>query len=731
MVVGLANGATAAPGAPPGAEVERRIDALLARMTIEEKVGQLQQVDGFPDTGRPREEHFDLARRGLIGSLMNVRGAGSTNGLQRVAVEESRLKIPLLYGFDVIHGYRTIFPIPLGLASSWDPAAVERASAVGAAEASASGVRWTFAPMLAVARDPKWGRIAESSGEDPYLASAMARASVRGFQGADYSDPTRLLACAKHWVAYSAAEGGRDYNAADLSERTLRSVYFPPFKAALDAGAGTVMSSLNAVNDVPATASPFLLTQVLRREWKFDGLVISDYKAVEQLIAHGVASDPADAARQAIAAGIDMEEMSRLFGQHLPKLVADGKLPVGTVDEAVRRVLRVKSRAGLFDQPYVDEGRERTSLLTPENLAAAREVAGRSLVLLKNEGPVLPLRGQSRSIALIGPLADERQSLLGHWLSDGRAADVVSVLAALREKVATLPGAKVSHAKGCEVEGGTTGGFAEAVRIASEADVAVLVVGESSEMSGEASSRSSIGLPGHQLDLVKAVHATGKPTVVVLMNGRPLAIPWVADHVPAILEAWLGGTQAGPAIVDALFGDVNPGGKLPATFPRAVGQVPLYYNHANTGRPATGSRYTSKYIDVPVGPQFPFGHGLSYTRFRLKDLSLDARRITPGGRVTASVVVENFGDRPGDEVVQLYLRDEVASVTRPVKELCGFERVTLRPGEAKAVRFPIGPGQLGLYDRRMQYVVEPGEFQITAGTSSEGGLEATFEVGDR
>ena len=730
LLVALAGIATpAALGAPPGPEVERRIDALLARMTIEEKVGQLQQVDGFPDTGRPREGHFDLARRGLIGSLMNVRGAGSTNGLQRVAVEESRLKIPLLYGFDVIHGYRTIFPIPLGLASSWDPAAVERASAVGAAEASASGVRWTFAPMLAVARDPRWGRIAESSGEDPYLASAMARASVRGFQGADYADPTRLLACAKHWVAYSAAEGGRDYNAADLSERTLRSVYFPPFKAALDAGAGTIMSSLNAVNDVPATANPFLLTEILRSEWKFDGLVISDYKAVEQLITHGVAADPADAARQAIAAGIDMEEMSRLFGQHLPKLVADGKLPVGTIDEAVRRVLRVKFRAGLFDRPYVDEGREHTSLLTPENLAAAREVAGRSLVLLKNEGPVLPLRGQPRSIALIGPLADERQSLLGHWLSDGRAADVASVLAALREKVAARPGAtKVSHTKGCEVEGGTTGGFAEAVRIASEADVAVLVVGESSEMSGEASSRSSIGLPGHQLDLVKAVHATGKPTVVVLMNGRPLAIPWIADNVPAILEAWLGGTRAGHAVVDALFGDVNPGGKLPATFPRSVGQVPLYYDHANTGRPASHFRYTSKYIDVAASPQFPFGHGLSYTQFRLKGLSLDARRIPPGGRVSASVVVENVGERAGDEVVQLYLRDLVASVTRPVKELRGFERVSLRPGESKAVRFTLGPEEFGLYDRGMKFVVEPGTFRVTAGTSSVGGLEATFDV---
>ncbi len=723
---------SASLGAPPGPEVERRIDALLARMTIEEKVGQLQQVDGFPDTGRPRQEHFDLARRGLIGSLMNVRGAGSTNGLQRVAVEESRLKIPLLYGFDVIHGYRTIFPIPLGLASSWDPAAVERASAVGAAEASASGVRWTFAPMLAVARDPRWGRISESSGEDPYLASAMARASVRGFQGTNDADPTRLVACAKHWVAYSAAEGGRDYNAADLSERTLRSVYFPPFKAALDAGAATVMSSLNAVNDVPATANPFLLTDVLRREWKFDGLVISDYKAVEQLIAHGVAADPADAARQSIAAGIDMEEMSRLFGQHLPKLVADGKLPVATIDEAVRRVLRVKSRAGLFERPYVDQGREGKEIFTAENLAAAREVAGRCLVLLKNEGPVLPLGNRPRTIALIGPLADDRQSPMGHWLSDGRAGDVVSVLAALRSKAANQPGAtKVAYAKGCEVEGGTTEGFAEAVGIAREADVAVLVLGESSEMSGEASSRSSIGLPGHQLGLVQAVHATGKPTVVVLMNGRPLAIPWVADHVPAILEAWLGGTQSGPAIVDALFGDVNPGGKLPATFPRAVGQVPLYYNHANTGRPATHFRYTSKYIDIPIGPQFPFGHGLSYTRFHLKELSLDARQIPPGGRVTASVVVENLGDRAGDEVVQLYLRDEVASVTRPVRELCGFERVTLRPGEAKTVRFSIGPEELGLYDRQMRFVVEPGGFRVTAGTSSVGGLETTFEVVER
>jgi beta-glucosidase len=727
-VLAVAVRPSAARPAPPGGDVERRIAELLARMTIEEKVGQLQQLDGDPNTGRPRDEHRDLVRRGLVGAFLNVRGARNVNEIQRIAVEQSRLKIPVLLGFDVIHGYRTVFPIPLGEASSWDPAAAERSARVAAAEASAAGVKWTFAPMVDIARDPRWGRIAEGAGEDPYLGSAMARARVRGFQGDDPADPDRVLACAKHWVAYGAAEAGRDYNAADLSERTLRSVYFPPFRAALEAGAGTIMSSFNTINGLPASANPFTLTEVLRGEWKFDGFVVSDYEAIKDLVAHGVAADGAEAARLALAAGVDMEMVSRLFGEHLPRLVEQGQLPRATLDEAVRRVLRIKFRLGLFERPYADEAHERTALASRENQAAAREIAGRSMVLLKNERGVLPLGGEIRSIAVVGPLADDREATLGPWHGDGKAEDVVTLLAGIKAKVAGRPGVKVAYARGCAIEGGSTDGLAEAVQMARGANLAIVAVGESAEMSGEAASRSALDLPGHQLDLVKAVHATGTPTVVVLMNGRPLTIGWVAAHVPAILEAWLAGTRAGDAIADVLFGDLNPGGKLPVTFPRVVGQVPLYYNHLNTGRPSSDAKYTSKYIDVPVGPLFAFGHGLSYTRFQLSGLRLSDRQIPADGRLDVRVDVANVGERAGDEVVQLYIRDVAASVARPVQELRGFERVSLRPGEKKTVRFTLTPQELGFYDHRMRFVVELGEFRVTAGTSSVGGLEDWFEV---
>ncbi|HMF38572.1 MAG TPA: beta-glucosidase BglX, partial [Isosphaeraceae bacterium] len=666
----------AAGPAPPGPEIERRVDGLLARMTLQEKVGQLQQLDSVPNVWRVRDEHRDLIPRGLVGSFLNVRGARNINEAQRMAVERSRLKIPLLFGFDVIHGYRTIFPIPLGEASSWDPAAAERSSQIAAAEAAATGLKWTFAPMVDIARDPRWGRISEGSGEDPYLGAVIAKARVRGFQGDDPSAADRVLACAKHWVAYGAAEGGRDYNSADLSEQTLRTIYFPPFRAALEAGAESVMSSFNTINGLPGSANPFTLTQVLRKEWHFAGLVVSDYESVKELLAHGVAMDDADAARQALMAGIDMEMVSRLFGNHLPRLVEQGLIPRSVLDEAVRRVLRIKFRLGLFERPYADEAREANVVGAREHRAAAREIAGRSMVLLKNDQGVLPLKPQIRSIALLGPLADDRDAALNHWRGDGRVADVVTLLAGIQARAAGRPGMTVAHARGCENEGGSTDGFAEAVRLARQAQLAIVAVGEASPMSGEAASRSSLDLPGHQLDLVKAVHATGTPTVVVLFNGRPLTIGWVADHVPAILEAWLPGTEGGNAIADVLFGNVNPGAKLPVTFPRVVGQVPLYYNHLNTGRPPQAdNRYTSKYLDVPSEPLFAFGHGLSYTRFQLSDLKLSRRDIPPDGRIVVSVDVRNIGDRPGDEVVQLYIRDLVASVVRPVKELAGFERV--------------------------------------------------------
>ncbi len=718
----------ALPAAAQGSRtnVERRINALLARMTLEEKIGQLQQLDGEAN-GNYRSEHLELARRGSLGSTLNVRGADRSNELQRMAVEQSRLKIPLLFGFDVIHGYRTIFPIPLGEASSWDPLAVERAAAVAAREARASGVHWTFAPMVDIARDARWGRIAEGSGEDPYLGAALARARVRGFQGADYSAQDKVIACAKHWAAYGAAEAGRDYNTTDMSESSLREIYFPPFKAALDAGAATFMSAFNDLNGVPATANPFIMTQVLRNEWKFDGFVVSDYTAIEELLKHGVAADGSEAARLALNAGVEMEMVSRLYNKHLSQLIKEGKVSPAVLNEAVRRILRIKFRLGLFERPYADAARERSALANPEHVNAAREIAARSMVLLKNERDTLPLSKSLKTIAVIGPLADSQKDMLGSWSGDGLATDAVTLLAGIKAKVG--PQVKIAYAKGCEINDDSTVGLAEAVAAARRSDVAVVAIGESAEMSGEAASRSSLDLPGRQLDLVKAIQATGKPVVVVLMNGRPLSINWVAENVPAILETWFAGTQGGNAIADVLFGDVNPGGKLPITFPRNAGQCPIYYNHKNTGRPPdANNKYTSKYLDVPWTPLFPFGYGLSYTKFRLTNLQLSAQSINAGRRLTASVEVENTGRRTGDEVVQLYIRDVASSMTRPVKELKGFERITLSPAQKRRVTFTLGPEHLGFYNRDMRFMVEPGEFKIFIGPNSQEGLEGSFSV---
>jgi beta-glucosidase len=710
-------------------DFEKEISALLARMTLAEKLGQLQQLDG-ESNGNFRAEHLELIRKGLLGSTLNVRGAQKTNQLQRVAMEESRLKIPVLFGFDTIHGYRTIFPIPLGEASSWDPSLAERSASIAAKESYATGLRWTFAPMVDIARDPRWGRISEGSGEDPFLGAAFARARVLGFQGEDYSAPGKILACAKHWVAYGAAEAGRDYNTTDMSEYTLRSVYFPPFKAAVDAGVGTLMSAFNDLNGVPASANPFTLTKVLRGEWKFDGFVVSDYTAVTELKNHGLAANDADAAQAALNAGVDMEMVGRLFNQNGAELLKEGKLSQATIDQAVTRILRIKFRLGLFEHPYVDETREASSLLTAENRAAAREIAGRSMVLLKNDHETLPLSKSIRSLAVIGPLADNPRAPLDWWSGDGRDEDTVTPLAGIRAKVSSQT--KVSYAKGCEIEGGTTDGIAAAVSAATQSDLAIVFVGEAKEMVGEAASRSSLDLPGYQMDLVKAIQATGKPTVVVLVNGRPLTIGWIAENVPAILEAWMGGTESGNAIADILFGDVNPGAKLPVTFPRVVGQVPIYYNHMNTGRPPeVNTRYTSKYQDIPWTPLFPFGYGLSYTQFKLSNLRLSAQQIRADGRMTVSVDVENTGQRAGDEVVQLYIRDIASSVTRPVRELKGFQRITLKQGEKKRVEFILSPEQLGFYNRENRFVVEPGDFKVFVGTSSEGGLESGFTVAEK
>lgn len=743
-----------AAAAPDPAE-ERRIDALLQQMTLEEKLGQLQMLGGDA-SGAYGGELPELARQGRLGSTLNVRGAGAVNALQKAAVEESRLKIPILFAFDVIHGYRTLFPIPLGEAAAFDPQAAEESAAIAAREAAATGLKWTFAPMVDIARDARWGRVAEGAGEDPFLGVALAKARVRGFQGADPSRPDRVMACAKHWVAYGAAEAGRDYNTVDISERTLREVYFPPFRAAVEAGAGSFMSAFNDLNGVPTSGNPFTLTQVLRGEWGFDGLVVSDYESVRELLNHRQAADEAEAARLGLGSGVDVEMVSRLYNQHLPAMVKDGRFDMATIDEAVRRVLRWKIRLGLFENPYTDESLEAKTLLAAPHRAAARRIAARSLVLLKNDRGVLPLDPKA-TVAVVGPLADDPKAVLGSWAGDGRPEDAVSLLQGLRNR-----GVRVLHAKGVALDGpGVTGNyddrpvdaslaggtnvaqsggidparlattpvaagaFEQAVAAARQADVVLVVVGETAEMSGEAASRTSLDLPGRQMELVKAIHATGKPYAVVLMNGRPLTIPWIAENSPAILETWFAGTEAGNAIADVLFGDVNPGGKLPITFPRHVGQVPLYYAHKTTGRPPTREKYTSKYLDVPVTPQYPFGHGLSYTRFELSDLQLSA---PANGRLTASVTVKNVGPRAGDEVVQLYVQDVASSVTRPVKELRGFERVTLKPGEQRRLQFPLGPEDLGFLDADMRFTVEPGAFRVWAATSSEGGLEARFDL---
>jgi beta-glucosidase len=582
--------------------------------------------------------------------------------------------------------------------------------------------------MVDIARDPRWGRIAEGSGEDPYLGSAMAAARVRGFQGADPRAPDAVLATVKHFAAYGGAEGGRDYNTVDLSERTLREVYLPPYKAALDAGAGSVMTSFNEIGGVPSTANPWLMTSLLRREWGFRGFVVSDWTAVAELLNHGVAGSRAEAGKLALEAGVDMDMVSRIYVDDLPALVRAGRIPMAVVNEAVRRVLRGKAALGLFDDPYhgTTVEREHAVLLAPEHRQLARRVAEESIVLLKNDGSLLPLGPRVRTIAVIGPLADDKVSALGSWPGRGDPRDAVTPLEGIKARAGSVG---VLYAKGCGITDTATAGFADAVAAAKQADVAVLVLGEAGDMSGEAASRADIDLPGVQPRLLEAIHATGTPVVLVIMNGRPLTIPWAAEHVPAIVESWFLGVETGPALAAVLFGDVSPSGKLPATFPRTVGQIPLYYNHKNTGRPTGVDKYTSKYIDLPVTPLFPFGHGLSYTTFGYTDLRLGAPRLTPTGTQRVSITVTNTGTREGAEVVQLYVHDEVASVTRPVRALAGFRRVSLKPGEARTVDFQLTSKELGFYNRDMKFVVEPGKFRVFVGGSSVGGLEAEFEVG--
>jgi beta-glucosidase len=705
------------------------VDSILARMTLEEKAGQLNMSPGQSSNTGPiappgGEEQI---RRGEIGSFLGVWGSQTTRDLQRVAVEESRLHIPLLFSFDVIHGMRTIFPVPLAEASSWDPAMAAEAARIAAREGAAAGLQWTFAPMVDIARDPRWGRIVEGSGEDPYLGSALSAARVRAFQGADPADSLTLAATLKHFAAYGGAEAGRDYNTVDISERTLRDVYLPPFHAGVCAGAISLMPSFNEIAGVPSHANRHLLTDILRGEWGFGGVVVSDYTGVMELLHHGVAADSAQAAELALHAGVDVDMVSRIYLDFLPDLVRQGRVPRSELDEAVRRVLRMKYELGLFADPYrySDVARERALTLTPANRAAARRMADESMVLLKNQG-VLPLdRGRIHTLAVIGALADDSLSSLGSWSGAGRAEDVVTVLAGLRRAVA--PGTRVLYEKGAEVMGSDSSGFGAAVAAARQADAVVLVIGETAAMSGEATSRATIDLPGVQRQLARAVFATGKPVVTVLMNGRPLAIDWLSQSAPAILESWFLGVETGNAVADVLFGDVNPSGKLPVTFPRVTGQVPIYYDHKNTGRPPRAEEhYTSKYLDVPWTPLYPFGYGLSYTTFSYGAPRLSATTMGPDDTLRVSVDVTNTGAREGTEVAQLYLRDEVGSVTRPVAELRGFRRVTLRPGETQTVTFALDRDDLAFHDLEMNRVAEPGYFSVYTGGSSAQVTAARF-----
>lgn len=732
--------------------VEARLEHLLAQMTLPEKVGQLVQKSpfGFVDwdavtkkqaQAEARREPFSYdevvspefaahIREGRTGTIM-CDDPHLVNFLQRLAVD-SRLHIPLLVAADVIHGYRTIFPIPLAQACTWNPKLVEQAERIAAVEASSRGINWIFSPMVDIARDPRWGRIAEGSGEDPFLGRSLARAKVRGLQSADLETGRRVASCPKHYVAYGAAEGGRDYNTTDLSERTLRDVYLPPFKESFEAGAGSTMSAFNDIGGSPASANAFTLRTILREEWGWPGVVISDFNAIGELLHHGVAADMKDAARLAILAGVDIDMESGAYADHLAELVEEGTVPLSVVDEAVRRVLRLKVSLGLFEAPFTDEALSGRMILRGDFRAHALEVARQSMVLLKNESNLLPLQPGKVRLALVGPLADNRSDLLGAWASAGRAEDAETLLEGIRRY---LPETDIAYAPGCSLDGAAAEDFSAAAAATQNADVILLAVGEGTAMSGEAHSRAHLGLPGRQQELVDALAATGKPIVVILLTGRPLVVPRLVEQAGALLVAWHGGICSGQAAADLLFGAANPSGKLAVSWPRAEGQIPVYYAHKNTGRPAEGDGtlqfhepFRSTYLDEANSPAFRFGFGLSYTRFEYTDLEVETPIVSRDGMLVVSAAVRNVGPRAGTEIVQLYVRDVVASVTRPVKELKGFRRVLLQLGESQRVRFEVPVCKLGFSGPEMRYLVEPGSFQVWIGPDSGRGLAGTFEV---
>lgn len=726
------------------------ITELMGKMTLEEKLGQLNlPASGDITTGTASSSNIaEKIKEGKVGGLFNIKSAEKIRDVQKIAMEQSRLKIPLIFGMDVIHGYQTMFPIPLGMSCSWDMQLMEKSARIAAQEASADGINWTFSPMVDISRDPRWGRVSEGSGEDPYLGSQIAKAMVKGYQGDDLRKNNTIMACVKHFALYGAPEAGRDYNTTDMSRIRMYNEYFPPYKAAVEAGVGSVMTSFNEIDGIPATANKWLMTDLLRKDWGFNGFVVTDYTAILEMVDHGL-GNLKDVSALALKAGTDMDMVADGFLNTLKESLEQGKVTQQEIDQAVRRILEAKYKLGLFEDPYryCDLNRAKTEVFTPENRQVAREIAAQTFVLLKNEKQTLPLQGKG-TIALIGPLADNRENMPGTWSVAADFPKSVSLLDGMKKAVGNR--AKIVYAKGTNVVsdpqldarisifGKPTKWdhrsqkemIAEAVAVASKSDVIVAAVGESAEMSGEASSRSDINLPENQRELLEALLATGKPVVMVMFTGRPLSISWEKTHVPAILNVWFAGTEAGDAIADVLLGKVNPSGKLSTTFPQNVGQVPLYYNHKNTGRPLPDGtwfqKFRSNYLDVSNDPLFPFGFGLSYTTFDYKNLKLSDSSLTAGGKLTVSVEVTNSGNYDGAEVVQLYLRDLVGSVTRPVKELKGFQKVFLKKGETRTVEFTLTENDLRFYNSDLKFVSEPGDFKVFVGTSSANTLEAGF-----
>lgn len=720
---------------------EQKIDSLVAVMTLEEKAGQLNFLVGDlfntgPTVRTAESNRFDdLIKQGKITGLFNVHGAAYTGRLQKIAIEQSRLKIPLLFGADIIHGFKTVMPLPLAEAASWDLEAIEASARVAALEATSSGINFNFAPMVDIARDPRWGRISEGAGEDPYLGSLIAAARVRGFQGNDLSDHTTMAACVKHYAAYGAPLAGRDYNTVDMSDRSLREIYLPPYRAGVEAGAATIMTSFNELNGTPATGSRYLITDILRKEWGFNGMVVSDWQSIGEMIEHGYAKDSLEAAQLSLEAGTDMDMMAYIYLNKLPELVRSGKVEESKLDNAVRRVLRLKYDLGLFDNPYrySNPDHEAKTIRSEENLEVARDVARKSIVLLKNENGLLPLKKNYKKIALIGPLASNQEDMNGTWSFFGEAQHPVTVLKGLQE---AMPQTEFIFREGCSLYDTDTDKFNEAIAAAKQSELVIMVVGESAVMNGEGASRADLGLPGVQQQLVEKIHSTGKPVIVLLMNGRPLTIEWMEENIPAIVETWTLGSQAGLAIADVLTGAYNPSGKLPVTFPRHVGQIPIFYNHKNTGRPYKGKYdeplrervYRSKYRDIVNTPLYPFGYGLSYSKFTYGYLSLSAGKMSGKDSIQVTVNVANESDYDGVETVQLYLRDCFASITRPVKELKAFKRVSIKAREAKQVTFTITREMLAFYRADMSWGTEPGVHKVFVGGNSRDVLEKDFEL---